>query len=183
MSLESLDPLFLRRVCLLCCHCARNIAYYRVGFANEDGNGDLKKRTQFGATVNGNMLDIAILEWCKLFADRNARQHWKRVIRGDAEQQHFLADLLRDAGIDLHEWNRYLDAVRIYRDKFVAHLDDQDVMNVPSLEVALRCVQFLYSFIRANAPLPFAMPRRANLPDDLAAYYADCRDEARAAYA
>jgi hypothetical protein len=67
--------------------------------------------------------------------------------------------------------------------KFVAHLDDEDVMNVPALEVALRSVQFLYSFIRANVASPFAMPRRANLPDDLAAYYADCRAEARAAYA
>ena len=184
MSLASLDPRFVRRVCLLCCHCARNIAYYRVGFVSENGTGDLKQRTQFGATVNGNMLDIAVLEWCKLFADRNARHHWKRVVRDDAGQQRFLADLLRHAGIDLHGWKRYLDTTRVYRDKFVAHLDDQNVMNIPSLEVALKCVQFLYSHVQTNCPAStFATPHCANLPNDLAAYYTDCSNEARKAYA
>ncbi len=183
MSLVSLDPRFVRRVCLLCCHCVRNIAYYRVGFVNEEGSGDLKQRTQFGATVNGNMLDIAILEWCKLFADRKALHHWQRVIRDDIEQQRFLGELLRNASTNKNDWKRYLDSMRIYRDKFVAHLDDLSVMQIPSLEIALKCVLFLYSYIRANCPASmFAMPQCANLPEDLSVYYEGCRDEARGAY-
>lgn len=183
MLLASLDPRFVRRVCLLCCHCVRNIAYYRVGFVNEEGSGDLKQRTQFGATVNGNMLDIAVLEWCKLFADRNARHYWQRVIRDETEQQRFLCEMLRDAASNMHDWKRYLDSVRVYRDKFVAHLDDLNVMQIPSLEVALKCVLFLYAYIRANSPAStFATPHCAHLPDGLSAYYAACRDEARRAY-
>lgn len=184
MSLASLDPRFVRRACLLCCHCVRNIAYYRVGFVNEDGSGQLKQRTQFGATVNGNMLDIAVLEWCKLFADHNARHHWKRVIRDAEEQQHFRSALLRDSGISLQDWKRYLDSVRVYRDKFVAHLDELPVMQIPALEVALKCVLFLYTYVRANCPAStFTSPHCAHLPDDLSAYYDACRDEAREAYA
>ena len=178
-----LDPRFIRRVCLLCCHCVRNIAYYRMGFVTEDGAGDLKHRTQFGATVNANMLDIAVLEWCKLFADRNARHHWRRIVRADTDQHRFLADLLHDTGLTLHQWKRYLDEMRVYRNKFVAHLDDQNVMNVPSLEVALKCVLFLYSHLRTTFPASsFVTPHTATLPQDLAAYHLDCRNEARAAY-
>jgi hypothetical protein len=184
VSLASLDPRFVRRACLLCCHCARNIAYYRVGFVSEHGTGTLKQRTQFAITVNGNMLDIAVLEWCKLFADHNARHHWKRVIRGGEEQRQFLGALLRDAGISLQDWKRYLDSVRVYRDKFVAHLDDLPVMRIPSLEVALKCVLFLYRYIRANSPTStFKTPHCAHLPEDLSSYYEACRDEAREAYA
>lgn len=184
MSLASLDPRFVRRVCLLCCHCVRNIAYYRVGFVNEDGSGALKQRTQFGATVNSNMLDIAVLEWCKLFADRNAHHHWKRVIRDNTEQQRFLGDMLHDTATSQSDWKRYLDTVRVYRDKFVAHLDELDEMHVPSLAVALKCVLFLYAHIRANSPASTfaAMRRHMPLPEDLSAYYEDCRDEARKAY-
>ncbi|WP_321907829.1 hypothetical protein [Burkholderia cepacia] len=183
MPLASLDPRFVRRVCMLCCHCVRNIAYYRMGFVNEDGSGALKQHTQFGATVNSNMLDIAVLEWCKLFADRNAVHHWKRVIRDDTERHRFLGDMLQDAATSLNDWKRYLDTVRVYRDKFVAHLDDLDEMLTPSLGVALNCVLFLYAHIRANYPASaLAMPRRLPLPEDLSAYYEDCRDEARQAY-
>lgn len=85
-----LDPRFIRKLFLLCCHCIRNIAYYRVGFVNEDGSGDLKERTQFGVTVNDNMLDVAVFEWCKLFADQKARHQWKRFVRADVEQKRFL---------------------------------------------------------------------------------------------
>ncbi|MBA9834094.1 hypothetical protein CFB47_39250 [Burkholderia sp. AU27893] len=154
-----------------------------MGFVNEDGTGVLKQHMEFGKTVNSNMLDIAVLEWCKLFADRNAVHHWKRVIRDDTEQQRFLGDMLLDAATSLNDWKRYLDTVRVYRDKFVAHLDDLDEMHTPSLAVALKCVLFLYAHIRANYPVSsLAMPRRARLPESLSVYYEACRDEARQAY-
>ncbi|MEF3062897.1 hypothetical protein V4C85_24020 [Ralstonia solanacearum] len=137
-----LDPRFVRKLSLLCCHCVRNIAYYHVGFIGEDGTGDLKHPSEFGVTVNGNMLDIDVLEWCKLFVDGKARHHWKRFVRKDADQHQFLAGLLTTAEISLDDWKRYLDEMRVYRDKFVAHLDDQHVMKIPRLELALKCVFF-----------------------------------------
>ncbi|MFL9860076.1 hypothetical protein PQR72_30815 [Paraburkholderia madseniana] len=179
-----LDPQFVRKLCLLCCHCARNIAYYRVGFANENGAGGLKEPTQFGATVNSNMLDIAVLEWCKLFADHKARHHWKRFIRSEDDQKRFLGELLGTTGLSLNEWKRYLDEMRVYRDKFVAHLDEQNVMRIPSLGTALESVFFLYADVRLSSPAEiFATSHLANLPDDLSDYYNACRDEGRAAYA
>lgn len=184
MKPAPLDPRFIRKLCLLCCHCVRNIAYYRVGFVNEDGSGDLKERTQFGATVSGNLLDLAVLEWCKLFADPKARHHWKRFVRTGDEQRLFLGGLLASTGINIHDWKRYSDGTRFYRDKFVAHLDEPNVMRVPSLEIALQSVFFLYAHVRAASPAEiFQTAHLAQLPDDLTAYYRTCRDEGRAAYA
>ena len=183
MPLRPLEPLFVRRVALLCCHVARNVAYYHIGYINEDGTGALKQPTEFGATVNDNMLDIAVLEWCKLFADPKARHHWHRIIQTDAEQKQFLAQLLPAVGVNAKGWEQYLKKVRDYRDKFIAHLDEENQMNIPSTEPALKSVFFLYAHLLALAPTgSFDMPRRVKLPLDLQVYFAQCEDEARVAY-
>ena len=183
MPFPPIDPRFVRKLSLLCCHFSRNVAYFRMVYVNEDGSGILKHATQFGATVNGNMLDIAVLEWCKLFADRNARHHWRRFVRAEAEQNNFIARLLQAANIKSNDWKRYLDEMRVYRDKFVAHLDDQNVMRIPSLDIALECVFFLYEHVLAHAPAgTFVTPHCANLPHDLRDYYAGCQMEAQIAY-
>lgn len=177
------DPRFVRKLSLLCCHCVRNIAYYRVGFVNEDGTGALKHQTEFGATANGNALDIAVLEWCKLFADGRAKHHWKRFVREDLDQKQFLADIYRVAGLNHDGWTRYLDKVRVYRDKFVAHLDESNLMDIPSLDVALESTFFLYAYVRARTPREvFDVGLCRHLPDDVRAYYTKCRDEARTEY-
>ena len=65
----------LRRTNLLCCHFARNLAYYRAGW-------DIKRpkfTNEFWATVNGNCLDTCVLEWCKLFGNRNDDHHWHQL--------------------------------------------------------------------------------------------------------
>lgn len=59
---------------------------------------------------------------------------------------------LESAGISLHDWMRYLDETRVCRDKFVARLDELNVMKIPSLEIALQSVFFLYAHVRAVSP-------------------------------
>lgn len=80
-------------------------------------------------------------------------------------------------------FNSLLDEIRVYRDKFVAHLDDEHVMRIPTLDTALKCVFFLYAHVRATAPADIlGTAHLAHLPADLAAYYDACREEGRAAY-
>jgi hypothetical protein len=155
-----------------------------MGYVSEDGTGDLKIQTQFGATVNSNMLDIAVLESCKLFVEHDGHHYWKRFIRSAEGQQRFLGDLLHQTGISLDAWRRYLGGMRVYRDKFVAHLDQGNVMDIPQLSIALECAVLLHAAIHAGAPATtFTTPHLRSLPQDLRAYYDECRDEARAAYA
>lgn len=184
MALPPHKPYFVRRIALLCCHFARNVAYYRIGYINEDGTGGLKQASEFGATVNGNMMDIAVLEWGKLFTDRRGSQHWHKFVRIEPERRQFLASLIQSVGLNDAGWRHYLDEFRVYRDKFVAHLDTEDCMRIPNLEIALQSTFFLYSHLLANAPGgTFDAPHRATLPYDLLAYYVKCQSEARLAYA
>ena len=45
------------------------------------------------------------------------------------------------------EFDAYIEEMRTYRDKFVAHLDSEEVMNVPKLRVARKSVSFLYDYL------------------------------------
>ncbi len=134
----------LRRVAILCCHCLRNLAYYRAGW-HED---ELILKGQFWTNVNGNFLDICVLEWCKLFADSRGKHYWKRII---SEPQSFYAEMLHQLNIKESDLQALRCEMRRYRDKFVAHLDSDKIMYIPgNLTLARKSVEYLYDYIKAN---------------------------------
>ena len=173
------DRRLFRRIALLNCHFARNLAYYRAGFASGDGGVRLIDTSEVGVTINSNFLDIAVLEWCKLFVDRKSKHHWRRVIETYSAQTEFHAALL--ASLELEAgWERYVDSVGTYRDKFVAHLDNEDVANIPSMELALSSCIFLHGRLSATVPAgTLESIYGPDLPRDLAAYYDSCYTDAR----
>ena len=69
--------------------------------------------------------------------------------------------------------------MRSYRDKFLAHLDSEEVMNIPSLDVAKRAVWFYHGYVVAHEADPEDL---ANLPLSLDAGYKQAEQEARAVY-
>ncbi len=169
------DRRFARRQAQLACAIIRNVAFYRVGWETEDGRGRLKDDSQMGRTINSNFVDIAVLEWCKLFADREARHHWRRLVQGTDARTAFRTDLLVALGLDFAGWERYLNDVKTYRDRFVAHLDDDDTMLIPDLDPVLASTAFFYRQLVAQAPDGTFV---GSLPRDLPAYYDTCRREA-----
>jgi hypothetical protein len=66
----------VRRTAILCEHCLRNIAFYRAGWYRQS---KIRVSRQFWIGANGNFMDIAVLEWCKLFADAKGQHHWSIV--------------------------------------------------------------------------------------------------------
>src|SRR5687768_4600101 len=104
-----------RRILLVCCGFARNLAIYRcgqgVGRVLLDKEGD----RGFWREVNSSCLDIAVLEWCKLFADQRGKHSWRRVV---APEMHaaFERGLLAAMGTDPRKFTEYLGCVRAYRD-------------------------------------------------------------------
>lgn len=161
----------LRRVVTLCAHFARNLAYYRAWH-------DRQQRTssQFWITVDGNFLDTAVLEWCKLFGDHKANHSWKEVA---TDAPRFEAELLDRLHIGEAEFAEYVTTMRTYRDKFLAHLDDLPVMQIPFLDRARTSVDFYHRYIVLNEA---AATDLTGLPTDLAGYYAQCFKEAQAIY-
>ena len=157
----------LRRVVLLCAHFARNMAYYRAGH-----NRLTKESPQFWITVDCNFIDAAVIEWCKLFDDPSGKHFWGKVV-GDPLR--FEVGMLSHLGMSASEFAAYVNKMRRYRDKFVAHLDDLAVMDIPFLDTARAAVEFYHSeVVKREADTGDLV----GLPSDLTDYYRRCFDQA-----
>ena len=133
----------LRRVAIICCHCLRNLAFYRSG---RQGNS-LVFKEHFWVNVNNNFLDICVLEWCKVFGDKHGMHYWGKVI---SDPDIFYSDLLDTLNINDSQFNLYAIEMRTYRDKFVAHLDSDEIMHIPTLTIAEKSISYLYDYLRAH---------------------------------
>jgi hypothetical protein len=139
----------IRRCQILCGHCIRNIAYYRA--SRDESRKRIAPRTNFWVGVEGSFLDMAILEWCKLFGDQkgkiNSLHGWEHIVGNvlKAEPIDFFRDLLSDLKIGSEDFETVRQEARRYRDKFVAHLDEENTTNIPDLSIPLEATIFLYS--------------------------------------
>ena len=159
----------LRRVVLLCVHFTRNLAYYRAG------HGRLSKTSPpFWKTIDANFIDMAVIEWCKLLGDRKGKHFWANVVTDPAR---FETEMLSHLGVTPSQFAAYVDEMRAYRDKFLVHLDDLKVMDIPVLDQAQAAVEFYHHFVVQHEA---AAGDLAGLPTDLADYYNRCFSEAKA---
>lgn len=145
----------IRRVALLCTHTFRNFAFYRAGWKGSE----LQAIEQFLPTANSNFIDIGYLEWYKLFADKKGSHHWNKVI---PSSHLFEPGLLKSLKISEGDWQQYIQAVRKYRDKFIAHLDDERVMHPPKTKIARDSAAYLYEYLRKDTDASKAL-QDANL--------------------
>jgi len=121
-------------------HFVRNAAYYRSW-----NNASVARRSeQFWRTLNGNFIDTCMLEWCKLFGDLRAQHHWSKCVK---DSDAFLSGLYEHLGFNEAKFEEYRLEVRAYRDKFVAHLDELNEMQIPQLQPALDSVRYLYGYL------------------------------------
>ncbi len=133
----------LRRVGTVCCHTLRNLAYYRAWFEMEKPRAN----EQFWISANGNFADITVLEWCKVLADEKGKHHWTKVVQ---DKTAFMTGLLAKLRVDEAAWSAYVKEMRFLRDKFIAHLDDEQVMTLPQLDMAKMSTVYLYTYLLEN---------------------------------
>ena len=142
-----------RRVVLLCCSFMRNLASHRAGgqakLRDNLLNPNYTPEGDFWIQVHGNFLDTCVLDWCKLFADKDGKHHWRRVVDNP---DCFETDLYATLGVTDTEFETQVEAIRHYRDKFVAHLDQERTMFLPTLEVARKAIVFLHERLVQQAP-------------------------------
>lgn len=149
------------------------MAYYRAGWESKK----LICNTDFWLGINGNCIDIAVLEWCKLFADHKDRHHWKKVISSPEEFEEGLLEAL-GPGMTLDGFNYFSKTVKTYRDKFVAHLDNELVANIPSLNDCWISVEFYHKYLFRTETNSYFY----GLPNNIASYYNLKFDEAKLVY-
>jgi hypothetical protein len=162
---ENSEPLThrerIRRVVLLCCSFSRNVAFYRAGQMEEALPlllNEQQPELAFWRQANSNFLDMAVLDWCKLFGDhantpttRMGKHHWRRVVSDPTAFELGLLGRLRLSGSDFAD---LITKMRQYRDGFVAHLDDGRVMEPPELGVAGEAVDHYHCHIVEREALP-----------------------------
>lgn len=167
----------LRRTALVCAHFTRNLAYYRAGRNGDELRVPPDTDALLYVTINSNFLDIAVLEWLKLFFA--TQQHaWQNVVRDPAQ---FQAGLLAHLGCTEDELGAFVVEMRTYRDKFVAHLDALREMDIPMMEMAKAAVFYYQRYLLAheNGDRPLG----PNLEFDMADLYAHAATEAAKMYA
>lgn len=162
----------LRRVALLCCHFERNLAYYRAwhGGLTPGDYGEIL------ATIDGNFIDMAVIEWCKIFGDIKGKHHWRKVV----DHQDFETEMLKYLNQSSEEFKNYVNENREYRDKFIAHLDDEVSINIPKMDKAKDAVEFLYGYLTG---VEASTGIFIGLPTGMAVYYEGCFNKASAFFA
>ncbi len=140
-----------RRVVQLCSSFPRNLAFFRAGTQGKVQSILLTPshaQFEFWREAHVNFLDICVLEWCKLLADRKGEHHWRRVID---DHDRFEADLYTTLNVTADVFGELIENVKHYRDKFVAHLDEERTMRPPILVLPKKSVVFLYGHLVQHA--------------------------------
>ncbi len=156
----------LRRTALLCSSFVRNYAYYKAGW--DDGASMAKE--DFWITVQSNFLDVAALEWTKLFGNSREAHHWKKVV---ADYDSFKNDMIKSCDLTDDDFSDCHKMIKEYRNKFVAHLDSDKVMKIPMFNNALKLTQYYYDYVLTELPTV----DREGFPLNIVRYYEECFKE------
>ena len=101
----------------------------------------------FWHLIHGNLLDIAVLEWCKVFGSDGEATHWKKIVRA-ADHNQFRSDLLASLELTADEWTANWNEMKGYRDNLVAHhIEMNKVLNYPVLDIARKSSFFYYKLL------------------------------------
>jgi hypothetical protein len=108
-------------------------------------------------------MDMAVIEWCKLFgSDHGDRQpvHWKNIVPEDGHEA-FRVGLLAHLKVTKEDWLKYREGVKHYRDNHAAHMSapwlssdrkgkPQPADKYPELGMALEAAFFYYGVLLAR---------------------------------
>lgn len=147
------QPARIRKCYRLCHTTLQNSAYYRGGASVLT---EVKMPDQFAIVSRNNFLEVAILNWCKLFADAGGKHHYKKVILDAAKFETRLSTALK---MELSAFEDAAKAVAHYRNKEIAHADVYYEIDIPRLDLLIESTIQLYKALRdqcGEEPTPIA---------------------------
>lgn len=99
----------------------------------------------FWRLIFSNCLDMAVLEWCKLFGTNAEHLHWSKIFTDREEFRQYILDSVE---MTMDEWNNYWEELTKYRNKAVSHFDPEfRPSRYPDLEPALKSVIACYDYL------------------------------------
>lgn len=129
----------------------RNYLYhyvtYKILYINKDIFGSNNK---FCSMTSNSHLYMAIVEWCKLFgSERGEKTFCTKSFNDESEKKLFFDSLYLELRIDKSEWEKYVDSMKIIRDKHIAHTDNNTEGDlVPKLDIAYKCIMFFNNWCK-----------------------------------
>ena len=118
----------------------------------------------FWRSIYGNLLDVAVLEWCKVFGSDAEGTHWKSIVD---DHDAFRSSLLAKLKIDDAGWRVYRDSMKDYRDTLIAHHNEDQAPDIyPTLDLALEASYFYYEYLLQE----LRELGETRFPDDLREY-------------
>ena len=155
----------------------RNVAYYRALDAVKKGWDK-----NYWIFIYNNHLDIAILEWCKIFGSNGEKTHWKNVVP-TKDQREFREQMLKYIGVSADEWEAEWKVLTGYRNRHLAHHDFSPKRDVyPNLDPVLKSSTFYYQWLRDHWISEFQPQYPEDFMDYYAKYFAQAKIFAKAAY-
>jgi hypothetical protein len=100
----------------------------------------------FWRTVNGNFIDVRVLEWCKLHRDAKG-QHYggpSSATIANSKRGYSRSLMFR------RQSSRISGSRCASTEKFIARLDSQWVMNIPRLDLARASAEFYHEYVVVN---------------------------------
>jgi len=136
---------------------------------------DPAPRLNFWRIQYGNLLDLAVIDWCKLFGSDDAENepiHWKNIAD---DQDSFRSALLSQLAITQEDWETYWQQMKRHRDYNAARHDPrrEEITTYPVLDKALESAFFYFEYVQQE------IGRRgwSLLPADIRAYARDFEAE------
>ncbi len=118
----------------------------------------------FWRMIYGNLLDVAVLEWCKIFGAHAEPTHWKNMV---TNHDSFRKGLLAALKVDEGTWVAYWEEMTNYRNELIAHhVENGNVDNYPELDLALESSYYYYEYLIKE----LRGLGESKYPDDLRAY-------------
>ena len=135
--------------------CISNLACYSAGWIEKDGTKVLLNDKNFWIRTNGNFLDIATLDWCKLFIDKSqdnrsfSIHNWKSFFPNHDE---WLKQMFITSSITKSEFEEGGKSIVDYRNKHLAHLEKTEIpLFYPRVNLMLKTVSHLHLQLRTSA--------------------------------
>lgn len=120
----------------------------------------------FWRLMLGSLLDVSVLEWCKVFGSNAEAMHWKNIVPA-VDHEQFRDELLGTLGLSSEEWVSYWELMKKYRDRRVAHYSELPPdAKYPVLDDALNSSYYYYQYLIAE----LRVLGEKRFPDDLEEY-------------
>ena len=126
--------------------CIRNFAIHQAILDHHLHIRELN--SNFWRVTSNSSRDYGIIQWCKLFGNRNESTHWSHF----KYIKNFQTDILKKLLIPMNEWQLTHKSILDFRNNNAAHLNINDwYRTIPELVIARQIVFTSYKVLFKNS--------------------------------